>query len=44
MALEEELSKVQGENPLMHVCVDERIVGEVISGVDGDSAGQDGEG
>lgn len=30
-ALEEELTKVQGENPLMHVCVDERIVGEVIS-------------
>ena len=30
-ALEDELEKVQGENPLMHVCVDERIVGEVIS-------------
>src|SRR5579871_5019778 len=30
-ALEEELTKVQGENPLIHVCVDERIVGEVIS-------------
>jgi len=30
-ALEEELEKVQGENPLIHVCVDERIVGEVIS-------------
>ena len=30
-ALEDELAKVQGENPLMHVCVDERIVGEVIS-------------
>jgi len=30
-ALEEELAKVQGENPLIHVCVDERIVGEVIS-------------
>ena len=30
-ALEEQLAKVQGENPLMHVCVDERIVGEVIS-------------
>jgi type VI secretion system protein VasG len=30
-ALEDELTKVQGENPLMHVCVDERIVGEVIS-------------
>lgn len=30
-ALEEELAGVQGENPLMHVCVDERIVGEVIS-------------
>ncbi len=30
-ALEDELANVQGENPLMHVCVDERIVGEVIS-------------
>ncbi|MGC1298239.1 MAG: type VI secretion system ATPase TssH [Alloacidobacterium sp.] len=30
-ALEAELEKVQGENPLMHVCVDEQIVGEVIS-------------
>lgn len=30
-ALEDELAKIQGENPLMHVCVDERIVGEVIS-------------
>ncbi|HEX4030057.1 MAG TPA: type VI secretion system ATPase TssH [Terracidiphilus sp.] len=30
-ALEEELARVQGENPLIHVCVDERIVGEVIS-------------
>ncbi|MBV8632745.1 MAG: type VI secretion system ATPase TssH, partial [Silvibacterium sp.] len=30
-ALEDQLAKVQGENPLMHVCVDERIVGEVIS-------------
>jgi len=30
-ALEEELAKVQGENPLLHVCVDERIVGEVIA-------------
>jgi type VI secretion system protein VasG len=30
-ALEEQLAKIQGENPLMHVCVDERIVGEVIS-------------
>jgi type VI secretion system protein VasG len=30
-ALEEELETMQGENPLMHVCVDERIVGEVIS-------------
>jgi type VI secretion system protein VasG len=30
-ALEDELTKVQGENPLIHVCVDERIVGEVIS-------------
>ncbi|MBV8673881.1 MAG: type VI secretion system ATPase TssH, partial [Acidobacteriaceae bacterium] len=30
-ALEDELSKIQGENPLMHVCVDERIVGEVVS-------------
>ncbi|HUH64566.1 MAG TPA: type VI secretion system ATPase TssH [Terracidiphilus sp.] len=30
-ALEEELTRVQGENPLIHVCVDERIVGEVIS-------------
>ena len=30
-ALEDELVKVQGENPLMHVCVDEQIVGEVIS-------------
>jgi type VI secretion system protein VasG len=29
--LEDELTKVQGENPLMHVCVDERIVGEVVS-------------
>src|SRR5271155_763259 len=28
-ALEEELETIQGENPLMHVCVDERIVGEV---------------
>jgi type VI secretion system protein VasG len=30
-ALEEELTKIQGENPLIHVCVDERIVGEVIA-------------
>ncbi len=30
-ALEEQLAQVQGENPLIHVCVDERIVGEVIS-------------
>ena len=30
-ALEAELEEVQGENPLMHVCVDEQIVGEVIS-------------
>jgi type VI secretion system protein VasG len=30
-ALEDQLQKTQGENPLMHVCVDERIVGEVIS-------------
>ena len=30
-ALEEQLTSVQGENPLIHVCVDERIVGEVIS-------------
>src|SRR5215470_2499786 len=30
-ALESELESVQGENPLMHVCVDEQIVGEVIS-------------
>jgi type VI secretion system protein VasG len=30
-ALEEQLTTVQGENPLIHVCVDERIVGEVIS-------------
>src|SRR5580698_1184754 len=30
-ALEDELEKIQGENPLMHVCVDEQIVGEVIS-------------
>ena len=30
-ALEEQLTTAQGENPLIHVCVDERIVGEVIS-------------
>jgi len=30
-ALEDDLATVQGENPLMHVCVDERIVGEVVS-------------
>ena len=30
-ALEDELAKIQGESPLMHVCVDERIVGEVVS-------------
>jgi type VI secretion system protein VasG len=30
-ALEKKLEEVQGENPLIHVCVDERIVGEVIS-------------
>jgi len=30
-ALEEQLTAIQGENPLIHVCVDERIVGEVIS-------------
>ena len=29
--LEERLTEIQGENPLIHVCVDERIVGEVIS-------------
>jgi type VI secretion system protein VasG len=31
-ALEKELEEVQGESPLMRVCVDEAIVGEVISG------------
>ncbi|MGC1363169.1 MAG: AAA family ATPase, partial [Silvibacterium sp.] len=31
VALEDQLEAIQGENPLMHVCVDERIVGEVIS-------------
>ena len=31
-ALEKELGEVQGESPLMRVCVDEAIVGEVISG------------
>ncbi len=30
-ALEEQLAGIQGENPLLQVCVDERIVGEVIS-------------
>jgi len=30
-ALEDQLTAIQGENPLIHVCVDERIVGEVIS-------------
>ena len=30
-ALEEQLQRVQGESPLLHVCVDEQIVGEVIS-------------
>ncbi len=30
-ALEERLSTVQGQNPLIHVCVNEHIVGEVIS-------------
>jgi type VI secretion system protein VasG len=30
-ALEAQLAAVQGENPLLQVCVDERIVGEVIS-------------
>ncbi|MBT9330206.1 type VI secretion system ATPase TssH [Paracidobacterium acidisoli] len=30
-ALEEELRQVQGEDPLMRVCVDEHIVGEVVS-------------
>jgi len=30
-ALENQLATVQGENPLLHVCVDERIVGEVVS-------------
>ncbi|MGB9145608.1 MAG: type VI secretion system ATPase TssH [Acidobacteriaceae bacterium] len=30
-ALEDRLAAVQGENPLIHVCVDERIVGEVVS-------------
>jgi type VI secretion system protein VasG len=30
-ALEEQLKTIQGENPLLHVCVDEQIVGEVIS-------------
>jgi type VI secretion system protein VasG len=29
--LETQLENVQGQNPLVHVCVDERIVGEVIS-------------
>ena len=29
--LESKLEEVQGRNPLIHVCVDERIVGEVIS-------------
>jgi type VI secretion system protein VasG len=29
--LEEELRKAQGEDPLMRVCVDEHIVGEVVS-------------
>ena len=31
-ALEQQLETVQGESPLMRVCVDEFIVGEVISG------------
>ena len=30
-ALESKLEEAQGDNPLIHVCVDERIVGEVIS-------------
>ncbi len=30
-ALENQLATIQGENPLLHVCVNERIVGEVIS-------------
>jgi type VI secretion system protein VasG len=30
-ALESQLAAIQGENPLLHVCVNERIVGEVIS-------------
>ena len=30
-ALEAKLEAAQGQNPLIHVCVDERIVGEVIS-------------
>jgi type VI secretion system protein VasG len=39
-ALNSELEMLQGENPLMRVCVDEQIVGEVISGWTGIPVGK----
>jgi len=39
-ALENELAAVQGENPLMRVCVDTQIVSEVISGWTGIPVGK----
>ena len=38
--LDAELQNLQGENPLMRVCVDEQIVGEVISGWTGIPVGK----
>ena len=40
LKLEAELQSVQGESPLMRVCVDEQIVGEVISGWTGIPVGK----
>ena len=39
-ALNAELDALQGENPLMRVCVDAQIVGEVISGWTGIPVGK----
>ena len=42
--LNAELETVQGETPLIRVCVDAQIIGDVISGWTGIPGGQDAEG
>ena len=39
-SLQSELDRIQGENPLMRVCVDAQIIGEVISGWTGIPVGR----